>query len=248
MITKSIEKQLAESCGQVRPISLHVCNLQTRKVNKIVVSKPYLIIGRNAGCDLVLSHESVTKQHAYLQVLDGRLYCIDQASRTGIFWKDHPRLYGWLEQGEWIQIGPYRITLEQLVGDEHPAAKGRRNTTPFLARYQPDRGPMARLTVGDAIELPLSSQISIIGRSKYCNLELDDEDVSRFHASVIRTADGKYWLIDLNSRTVSHRAAERQRLDQCWSLSAYLSSRADRADTGKTGSKRTSAGNVVGSI
>lgn len=201
MMTQAIDKLLADSCGQVRPISLHVCNLHTRKVNKVVVSKPYLIIGRNAGCDLILSHESVTKQHAYLQVLDGRLFCIDQASRTGVFWKDHPRLYGWLDQGEWIQIGPYRITLEQPVGDDHPAAEGRRNTSPFLTRYDVDQGFLARLTVGDAVELPLSSQVSIIGRSKYCNLELDDEDVSRFHASVIKTADGNCWLIDLNSRT-----------------------------------------------
>lgn len=201
MMTLAIDKLLADSCGQIRPISLQVCNLNTRKINKVVISKPYLIIGRNAGCDIVLNDESVTKQHAYLQVLDGRLFCIDQASRTGIFWKDHPRLYGWLDQGEWIQIGPYRITLEQKVGEDHPPAKERRNTAPFLARYNVNNGIEALLTVGDAVELPLTSQVAIIGRSKYSNLELDDEDVSRFHASVIRTSDGNYWLIDLISRT-----------------------------------------------
>jgi len=201
MMTQAIDKLLADSCGQIRPISLHVCNLNTRKINRVVISKPYLIIGRNAGCDIVLNDESVTKQHAYLQVLDGRLFCVDQASRTGIFWKDHPRLYGWLDQGEWIQIGPYRITLEQSVGVENPPAKGKRNTAPFLASYNVKQGGDAQLSVGDAVELLLSSQVTIIGRSKYSNLELDDEDVSRFHASVIRTTDGNFWLIDLISRT-----------------------------------------------
>src|SRR4051794_11708153 len=106
-----LDESLAKSCGQVRPISLLVSSKNEKKVAKYVIKKPFGFVGRHPACDILLTHEDVTKQHVYLQVLDGRLFCVDQGSRGGIYWKDKPRQYGWLDAGEWIEVGPYRITL-----------------------------------------------------------------------------------------------------------------------------------------
>lgn len=195
-----VDELLAKSCGQMRPISLVASLHHGQKATKFVIEKPYAIIGRHAQCDISLPYPDISVQHAYLQVLDGRLFCVDMHSRKWIFWKDKPRLYGWLDADEWIRIGPYTITLEQPVGETRCRAHGAPNTKPFLTRYKTPSTSEAQLVLQDQQILPLQSQLTTIGKSKYCNLELEEEGLSRVHASIVRTNDGKYWIIDLKSR------------------------------------------------
>lgn len=195
----SVDDRLAISCGQVRPLSLIVSLHNGQKVSKYIINKPYAIIGRHAYCDISLANKDVSNQHVYLQVLDGRLFCVDQHSRKWVFWKDKPRLYGWLDAGEWIQFGPYRVTLEQPVGDADCRANKAANTLPFLSRYKCSSPSDAQLVLSNDQVLPLQSQMTTIGRSNYCNLELEDDNISRVHASIVRTHDGQYWIIDLKS-------------------------------------------------
>jgi hypothetical protein len=190
---------LARSCGQTQPISLSVTSAQEKKLSKFVIDKPFAFIGRHAGCDLCLPHADVTKQHLYLQVLDGRLFCVDQASRSGVSWKDKQRLYGWLDVGQWVEVGPFRITLLNRVGEPDPATRDARNTAPFQMRQERNDG--FRLEVNGSLIVPLQRQMTTIGRSEYCNITFDQEDISRMHANVLRTSDSRYWLLDLISRT-----------------------------------------------
>lgn len=196
----SMDDQLSLSCGQLRPISLVVTLGNAVRQSRYLISKPYAIIGRHAGCDVRLPHQHISKQHVYLQVLDGRLFCIDQGSRKGIHWKDKPRLFGWLDVGEWIQVGPYRITLIEPVGSPESSTSSLRSTAPFAIKYHTNPKVRARLALQQGLPLPLLGQMTIIGRTRYCNLELDEEDISRVHASIVKTKDGNYWLVDLMSR------------------------------------------------
>lgn len=186
--------QLAQSCGQTRPMILHARHQDHRTLSKYVITKPYAIIGRNSSCDISLSHEDVSKQHAYLQVLDGKLFCVDQGSRHGIFWKDTPQLYGWVLPGQPIEIGPYEITLEQPVSAEN-SQKNLRNTAPFFAKYTPRHASNAILEINGNKQFDLRHQLALIGRCKHCNIVLDTEEISPIHASIVRTLDGKYWLV-----------------------------------------------------
>lgn len=197
---QSVDEQLAKSCGQCRPLSLVVSLESSSKQSRIVLSKPYAIVGRHANCDVPLLHAEISKQHVYMQVLDGRLYCVDQGSRKGIRWKDKPRLYGWLDVGEWIQVGPFRITLQEPVGEPDSKTLALRSSTPFAFKYQTTPKVKAHLILNNQQKLPLYGQLATIGKSNYCNLELDAEEISRVHASMVKTSDGKYWLIDLLSR------------------------------------------------
>jgi pSer/pThr/pTyr-binding forkhead associated (FHA) protein len=189
------DDQLARSCGQVRPMILHARHQDRGTVSKYVITKPYAIVGRNSSCDICLHHEDVSKQHAYLQVLDGRLFCIDQGSRHGIFWKETPQLYGWMYPGQPIEIGPYSLTLEQPVG-ELTDERQLRNTAPFFARYIPEVNPsQAYLVINGNRRFELHHQLALIGSRDHCNIILDTREISPIHASVVRTQDGKHWLV-----------------------------------------------------
>lgn len=199
-MSSSTDDQLANSCGQIRPISLVASLHRGKKPTRYLIQKPYAIIGRHPQCDVLLPYPDVSNQHVYLQVLDGRLFCVDQESRKWVYWKDKPRLYGWLDAGEWIQVGPYRITLEQPVGASNCRAAHAPNTKPFLSRYKSEAATEGQLLLNDQHVISLQSQLTTIGRSKYCNLELEEDSVSRVHASIVRTLDGHCWIIDLKSR------------------------------------------------
>src|SRR5579862_4266182 len=67
---------------------------------------PFVVIGRGEGCDVLLPNPRVSFRHAYLQVIEGRVFCVDLASRNGVTWPDGPRKFGWIAPGVPIQIGP----------------------------------------------------------------------------------------------------------------------------------------------
>lgn len=173
---------------------LHARHQDHRTLSKYVITKPYAIIGRNSSCDISLNHEDVSKQHAYLQVLDGKLFCIDQGSRHGIFWKDTPQLYGWVLPGQPIEIGPFELTLEQPIG-ANGNTRNLRNTAPFFAKYSPRVASNAILEINGNKQFDLRYQLALIGRCKHCNIILDTDEISPIHASIVRTLDGKYWLV-----------------------------------------------------
>ena len=71
--------------------------------------RPFALIGRDPNADLVLDHALVSSRHAYLQVIAGRVYCVDLGSRSGVDWEKGPERSGWVDQTWGICIGPYRI-------------------------------------------------------------------------------------------------------------------------------------------
>ena len=61
----------------------------------------------------------------------------------------------------------------------------------------------------------LDDRVLVIGRSRDCDITVDDPNVSRRHAE-IRHEDGAYWLVDLGSTngiTVDGERVERARLE-----------------------------------
>lgn len=200
-MTLPVDVSFAKSCGQVSPLSLKVTSVKGDKTAKIVVNKPFAFIGSNLHCDVNLPNPAVSKRHVYLQLIGGRLYCIDQASREGIFWGERQRLFGWLDLGQSLRVGPYEVMLVEGAGAEDCSAREATNQGPILVEAEKPELPQASVQINETLIFPLHRQLTIIGSSKYCHLELDHQDVSRVHASLLRTHDGKHWIIDLMSRT-----------------------------------------------
>jgi pSer/pThr/pTyr-binding forkhead associated (FHA) protein len=196
-----VDESFAKSCGQVSPISLRVTSLKGEKTAKIVINKPFAFIGSNLNCDVNLPNPAVSKRHVYLQLIGGRLYCIDQASREGIFWGERQRLFGWLDAGQSLRVGPYEVMLVERAGAEDCPAREATNQGPIFVEAESPELPQGIMQITETLTFPLQRQLTIIGSSKYCHLELDHQEVSRVHASLLRTHDGRFWIIDLMSRT-----------------------------------------------
>ena len=84
---------------------------------------PYILIGRVPKSDLILDDAQVSRRHAILQVIAGKVFVFDLQSRSHVCWEgeDEPRSLGWLDQGQSILVGPYRLRTSGLHSLADPA-------------------------------------------------------------------------------------------------------------------------------
>jgi pSer/pThr/pTyr-binding forkhead associated (FHA) protein len=160
-------------------------------------ARPFAIIGRAPGADLMLDHPAVSRRHTYVQLIAGRLFAVDLASRTGTHWPDGPRPMGWLGSGTPVRIGPFR--LEHRGPPEGDPPDGSSPT----ARPDQPTSPAPLLEFLDPTAQPstwsLEPALVLLGTSPACKIQLSGPGASRFHASLVRTPRG-VWAVDLLGR------------------------------------------------
>jgi ABC-type multidrug transport system ATPase subunit len=146
---------------------------------RVPVPPDGLTIGRGPENDVVISEPTVSRGHARIVAQAGRYYLADLDSDNGTDLNGE-RLHGesrWLTSGDTIGVGgrPLRFLAGQAtrLGAAVPAF------APRVVRFDERR-------VG-------------IGRDPTNEIVVDDPNVSRFHAEVVRT-DGGVELRDLGSR------------------------------------------------
>ena len=100
------------ACGSSEPLRLGVGQRDGLLSETRLFRQPFLVIGRRPESDLALDHWQVSRRHAYLQLIEGRYYCVDLGSRTGTHGGDATERSGWLERGRAIQIGPFAVRPE----------------------------------------------------------------------------------------------------------------------------------------
>ncbi|HXG13031.1 MAG TPA: FHA domain-containing protein, partial [Gemmataceae bacterium] len=100
------------ACGLAGPLQLHVSSPAGQEAVHLTLAQPFAVVGSNAGNDLALNHVQISRRHAYLQALAGRIFCLDLKSRTGIRWEGRPARYGWIDPGQAVGIGPYQVRVE----------------------------------------------------------------------------------------------------------------------------------------
>jgi pSer/pThr/pTyr-binding forkhead associated (FHA) protein len=210
MIQQFMQRFLNE-CGCSGPIQLVAQNPTTGDTLRRSLEQPFAIIGRNPKADVSLADEEVSHRHTYLQIYDGRVFCLDLKSRTGTHWDDGPQDYGWLEGKQTIRIGSYRVKLMDagLPASLHAGESGNQEA-PLLSRRLKDLA-LGGVSLefmprnGDPeIDEPLGRWkmqrvLALVGRSPTCKVRLVHPSVSRIHCSLVRTPLG-LWVIDLLGR------------------------------------------------
>jgi predicted component of type VI protein secretion system len=87
-------------------------------------------IGRAADNDIVLTHDSISGNHAKLQLTDGEYYLVDLGSTNGTFFQGAPADNNLLQHGAEIAFGQVPATYETEDGvaadaaEEEPVAAG----------------------------------------------------------------------------------------------------------------------------
>lgn len=170
---------------------------------------PFVIIGRDQDQGPRLDAPEVSRRHALLQMIGGRLRVIDLQSRTGVVWEspaEAPEGDLFLDPGQAIRIGPYRLSWSRGEGDarasadptDAPAIASSRSLA--LAPRAPEGAFVMPIRIDDEESLwRVDEDLTLIGRSKPCRMVLNDQSVSRIHAVVARTPLG-VWIVDAGSR------------------------------------------------
>lgn len=201
-MSKPLLEHLSQACGLAGPLDLLVTPIGGGNSVRHQLSQPVVLLGRSTLNDVALSHESVSRRHAYFQVVGGRVLCVDLGSRTGLRWPDGRRGNGWLLPSESVRIGNYEIAVESCPID--PMAVELTDEADPLAVRPSDPAELANVSLeiatgnGNPSIWPMPQCIAIAGRASACAIRAADERLSTFHCSFIKTANG-VWVVDLLS-------------------------------------------------
>jgi pSer/pThr/pTyr-binding forkhead associated (FHA) protein len=197
-------EQFQECCGAEGPLQLDV-DPRDGSLDRRIFHQPFLVVGRNPNADLCVNDPLVSRTHAYLQVIEGRVFCMDLDSRTGTH-RDHDNeRSGWVVGGEVIRVGPAHIRPEGGAwGWTRTAESGEVAPSPLASRpIEKDPLPVVTLEIprrsGGRRLFLFDRVLMLAGRSPRCKLRLGDPEVSKFHCSLLRTPTG-VWVVDLLGR------------------------------------------------
>jgi pSer/pThr/pTyr-binding forkhead associated (FHA) protein len=190
------------ACGAVGPVEVDVEDTRTHTVIRRVFEKPFLVVGRDPQSDLHLDDPDVSKRHAYLQVIGGKIYCIDLLSRTTLHWEHGPARFGWLNQAEAVRIGAFAI---RLVSGVPPVQSDEVLDWDPLAAFPPGQGslPVVALEGMDSSSRPVSWRmnrgLALVGQADECKLRIREPAFSRHCCGLVNTLAG-LWVVDLLGR------------------------------------------------
>src|SRR4051812_302275 len=117
----------AKACGATGPLQLVVERSDDPAVERRIFDAPFVTVGRDPRADLCLAHRGISRRHAYLQLVSGRLFCLDLGSRFGTHVGGECHQSGWVERHQAIRIGPYRLRLDAGDGDRWTSSGGDAN-------------------------------------------------------------------------------------------------------------------------
>ena len=191
------------ACGASPTLVLEIEGPSGPQIERRSFAQPFVLIGRENRADVQLEHDLVSQRHAYLQVIDGQVFCVDLESRTGVLGVDGSFESGWLLPGQTILIGPYAIRLAAAAGDTLTVG-GEPPVSPLLARSSESADmPKVSLefqsrTAGHSV-WRMPQLLALVGSSSRCKVRLLDSNVSNLHCALLRTPRG-LWVVDLLGR------------------------------------------------
>src|SRR5262245_46752960 len=199
MSQRTLESFL-RACQSPARLELRAVGQYGLTAGQFSAAQPFALLGRDPANDLYLDDAQVSQRHAYVQVIGGRLFCVDLGSRTGLCCNGVHGTYGWVDPGQSLEIGPFAILFDGRDATRPPSA------TPVGPNPLETRGsdpqflPPVTLEFANGLTRQprwrLKRILTLAGRAPGCKLQLADVTVSRFHCAFLGTPQG-LWLIDL---------------------------------------------------
>ncbi|GIV23323.1 MAG: FHA domain-containing protein [Bacteroidia bacterium] len=109
--------------------------------------KRTFLLGRSSECDIVLSHPEVSGRHALLTIHpDGRVEIQDVGSKNGVYVNGEKVLTKFLQPGDTLFFGSYRVDWEEILRKPPPPGGG--SESPTRMTRVPIQGKNVWMTLG----------------------------------------------------------------------------------------------------
>lgn len=189
----ALTNQFFAACGGRQPRQL-VVSSNGSGTSTYIFQRPYLIIGSAPNCHVYLERPEVSYRHAYVQMIAGRVCCLDLASRSGTYKQSVRRRGIWLEPGQEFSIGSstFRLTAEAESETEADVLASPNLVFPDVSLSFVNSRDFAEKHKSWHV----SRDLTLVGWSRRCKVQLLDDTVSRVHASLLLTPLG-LWVVDL---------------------------------------------------
>ncbi|HET9530641.1 MAG TPA: DUF309 domain-containing protein [Blastocatellia bacterium] len=79
---------------------------------KVLLNKDKVTFGRHYDCDCVLKHQTVSREHFYIERNAGKYFVVDQNSNNGTYANDRRVSWVELKDGDRIRAGPFIMIVE----------------------------------------------------------------------------------------------------------------------------------------
>lgn len=173
---------------------------------RLEIWKDVTTIGRSRECDIFLEDLAVhRKQARILRTPQGYMLHDDHGSGDS-FVNEQPVGSRPLTDGDVLRFGNTRMTFSGNEGTRpFKLASSRGQERKRLRKIEPDTSSMAKLDLstlrGAVGSYELREDETTIGRSRECDIFLEDLAVSRLHATLRLLSDGNYEIEDRHSAT-----------------------------------------------
>jgi hypothetical protein len=179
-------RQLFEDCAGQSGLQLLIEVKGEAHARKVSLNRPYLLIGSDGQCDVRIKQSSVLPFHAYVQWIDGRLFCcgLGDAQPSATWVGPKP-----------VTLGPFRVSFPDLGmpadGQQDPQSR----SSELAEEVSQIQLKFAGVEQSDNL-WPVDRRLTLIGRGAQCKLRLDHPDIPTVLAALVRT-DRTCWLVDL---------------------------------------------------
>ena len=184
---------------------------------RVEIWKDCTTIGRSRECDIFLEDIAVHRKQARIVYTDAGYALRDDHGSGDSIINGRPVKEKLLRDGDELLFGNTRLIFyshEATRQFQQPSSRGKESH--FGKNLDPNASAIAKLDFSNAHGAPRSFELQpemTIGRSRDCDIFLEDLAVSRLHATIRQLTDGEYELED--HRSVSGTLVNGQAVSRC---------------------------------
>ena len=166
----------------------------------VEIASPYAVIGRSTSCSVIIDDPLVAFHHVYLHLSSHGLFGVDLLSGIGSYIGPEKQLSAWLNPGEEIRIGKWRIVVESVRLDS-PIVQRYDGSDPLTDRVNQE---LREITLYPEVGPPLvvHSQLVFAGSANACGVQFHDLLAEPVHCVLVRSKDAVY-CVDLVKHDVA---------------------------------------------
>jgi len=167
----------------------------------VEISRPHVLIGRKAGCDITIAHTDLESVHTYLHFDDKGCHAIDLRTRTGMRINGRAVTSGRFRPGDLLEVGGIRIRLDGVLVNNQPLIETGSEPSPISMNSSNMLvGLHLQSVTKNESHWSIQSPIAFLGSEPGCAVAMPGNPAaSRLHGVIVRTSQSVFY-VDLASR------------------------------------------------